>query len=84
MAENLGSRFATMSEDERRRFALEHGAEADASVEEITLGDPRKDHPTTKANLEDRDGEAALVDEPQHAQRAREEARRQNPLSRSE
>ncbi len=84
MAENLGGRFATMSEEERRRFALEHGGEADAPVEEIALGDPRKDHPTTKANLEDRDGEGALVDEAQHAQRVREEARRQNPLSRSE
>ena len=82
MAENLGGRFATMSEDERRRFAMEQGRTDD--LEEIAFDDPRKDHATTKANLADHDGEAALVDEEQHARRVQEEAERQKQRGRGE
>ena len=75
MAENLGGRFATMSEDERRRFALEHGRAAEGEAAELAFDDPRNDPGRTKANLEDRDGTGALVDGEQHEKRVRDEAR---------
>lgn len=75
MAENLGDKFATMSEEERRRFALEQGQAAEAGNGELDFDDPRSDHARTKADLEDRDGEGALVDDRQHEERVREEAR---------
>jgi len=90
MAENLGGKFATMSEDERRRFAMEREREqergeeqpaederqpAEGGGEELVFDDPRRDHERTKADLEDRDGTGALVDDAQHAARVREEAR---------
>ena len=79
MADNLSDRFATMSEDERRRFALEQdrpGAEGDdARSDELDFDDPRNDPGPTKANLEDRDGAAAQLDERQHQERVRREAR---------
>jgi hypothetical protein len=79
MADNLSDRFAKMSEDERRRFALEQdGARAegdDQPPDELAFENPRNDPGRTKANLEDRDGAAALLDEPQHDDRVREETR---------
>ncbi|MBA3317859.1 MAG: hypothetical protein H0T50_07170 [Gemmatimonadales bacterium] len=75
MAENLGGKFATMSEDERRRFALQQQGAAGESSEELAFDDPRGDPGRTKANLEDRDGLGALVDDEQHQKRVREEAR---------
>jgi hypothetical protein len=77
MAENLGGRFATMSEEERRRFALEQeqaGETADESTRELEFDEPRRDPGRTRANLEDRDGSGALVDEEEHQRRVREEA----------
>lgn len=71
--ENLPTKFATMSDEERRRFALEE-AEAGSSGE-LEFEDPRNDHSRTKADLEDRDGAAALLDDEQHEERVREEAR---------
>jgi hypothetical protein len=41
MAKNLGREFATMDEEERRRFELEPKAENDERPEELELGDPR-------------------------------------------
>ena len=82
MGENLSRRFATMSEEERRRFALEQeqvGTPADAdaveAAEELEFREPRRDHERTKADLEDRDGTGALVDEEEHARRVREQTR---------
>lgn len=82
MGENLSRRFATMSEEERRRFALEQeqvGTPADAgaveAAEELDFREPRRDHERTKADLEDRDGTGALVDEEEHARRVREQTR---------
>ena len=75
MAENLGDKFATMSEEQRRRFALEQDQAAEAVAGELDFDDPRSDHARTKADLEDRDGQGALVDDQQHEKRVREEAR---------
>jgi hypothetical protein len=79
MAENLGSKFARMSEEERRRFALERERAAETPAEtppdELDFDDPRGDHVRTKADLEDRDGQGALVDDRQHEERVRKEAR---------
>jgi hypothetical protein len=71
--ENLSTKFATMSEEERRRFALEQ--EEAGSSGELEFDDPRNEHSRTKADLEDRDGPAALLDDEQHEERVREEAR---------
>jgi hypothetical protein len=43
MAKNLGREFATMDEEERRRFELEPKAENDDLPEELELKDPRGD-----------------------------------------
>jgi hypothetical protein len=75
MAENLGGKFATMSEEERRRFALERQQGAAEAADELEFDDPRGDHGRTKADLEDRDGQGALVDDRQHEARVRKEAR---------
>lgn len=50
MAQNLGDKFATMSEEDRRRFALERDAGAGGEREELAFDDPRRDHATTKAD----------------------------------
>ena len=76
MGENLGSRFARMSEEERRRFAQEQSEEGAAeATEELEFEEPRREHSRTKADLEDRDGTGALVDDEQHARGVREQAR---------
>jgi len=41
MAKNLGREFATMDEDERRRFALESKPENEQPPEELDLTEPR-------------------------------------------
>lgn len=69
--ENLGNRFATMSEEERRRFALEQ-EQADG---EVAFDDPRGDHSRTKADLEDRDGTAAQLNDRQHDDAVRKQER---------
>jgi hypothetical protein len=43
MAKNLGREFATMDEEERRRFELEPKAENDEQPEELDLSNPRGD-----------------------------------------
>ena len=80
MGENLSSRFATMSEEERRRYALEQerakqARETDEADQELEFGEPRRDPGRTKASLEDKDGTGALVDEEEHARRVREQAK---------
>jgi hypothetical protein len=75
MAKNLGRDFATMSEEERRRFALEETAGSEESPEELDLEDPRnEDHmgrhyasPSDEvADPEHRDGLSATLDDKQH------------------
>jgi hypothetical protein len=43
MAKNTGREFATMDEEERRRFALESKAENEEAPEELDLTEPRGD-----------------------------------------
>src|SRR2546427_10386762 len=75
MAKNLGRDFATMSEEERRRFALEDPPASDDAPEELELEDPRdEDHmgrhyasPSDEvADPEHRDGLSATLDDKQH------------------
>ncbi len=82
MGENLSRRFATMSEEERRRYALEQEAaaaarETDEADQELEFDEPRDYPERTRANLEDKDGTGALVDEAEHDRRVREQADRQ-------
>jgi hypothetical protein len=75
MAKNLGREFATMSEDERRRFALEEGGNASDTPEELDFDDPRdpdhmgKQYGSLKEEVADpdnRDGASALLDDEAH------------------
>jgi hypothetical protein len=76
MAKNLSREFATMSEEERRRFALERGTtDGETAADELELGDPRDEDQMGRqyASLKDevadpdaRDGEAALLDDEAH------------------
>jgi len=79
MGENLSRRFATMSEEERRRYELEQdraaeARETDEADQELEFDEPRHDPGRTKASLEDKDGTGALVNEEEHARRVREQA----------
>ena len=79
MGENLSNRFATMTEEERRRYALEQeqaaaARETDEEDQELEFDEPRRDHARTRADLEDKDGTGALVDEEEHARRVRKQA----------
>ncbi len=79
MGENLSRKFATMSEEERRRYALEQeeaaqARETDEEDQELEFGEPRSYPEGTRANLEDKDGAGALVDEEEHARRVREQS----------
>jgi hypothetical protein len=78
-----------MSEEERRRYALEQDEAAgadrpDQGSQELDFEDPRKEPGRTRANLEDKDGTGALVDEEQHARRVREQAESRKPKGGSE
>jgi hypothetical protein len=75
MAKNLGREFATMSEDERRRFALEHPGETEDIPDELEFDDPRNEdkmgrqYPTLEAEVadpENRDGMGAQLDDDEH------------------
>jgi hypothetical protein len=83
MGENLSRRFATMTEEERRRYALEQeraieARETDEADQELEFEEPRHDPGRTKANLEDKDGTGVRVDEEQHARRVRKQAKDRN------
>jgi hypothetical protein len=89
MARNVSREFATMSEDERRRFALERGtAQDETSADELELGDPRdedqigRQYPSLKAEVADpdaRDGEAALLDDEAHRRNEQRQRRGSAP-----
>lgn len=75
MAKNLGRKYATMSEDERRRFALEEDEGTRELPSEVTLEEPRDEDRMGKhfanprdefADPEHRDGLSALLDDEQH------------------
>jgi hypothetical protein len=82
MAKNLGRKFAAMSEDERRQFALEEEEGTRDSPAELAFEEPRKDEGEQFSSIrqevadpEHRDGLSALLDDEQH-QRAVEKAAR--------
>lgn len=75
MAKNQGRKFATMSDDERRKFALEESAGTPDQTDELDFDDPRdadrmgKQHASLKdevADPEHRDGASALLDDEAH------------------
>ena len=79
MAKNLGREFATMDEDERRRFAMEAEDGTDSAPAELDFENPRDEG---GADEDDRDGTAALLDEEQHRRavsRGRERNEEQSP-----
>lgn len=61
MAKNLGREFATMTEDERRRFALEHPGATDELPAELEFEDPR-----AMAEPEQRDQLSTQRDDDEH------------------
>jgi hypothetical protein len=89
MAKNLGRKYATMSEEERQRFALEEDAGTQELPPEVAFDDPRDpDHMGPRfassrdefADPEHRDGLSALLDDEQHARAVRkaEDQRRES------
>ena len=91
MAKNLGREFATMSDDERRRFELKQGGTAggeagEDAADELDLDDPRDADTTGRtyaspgdevADPDARDGAAALLDDAAHERNV--EAQRRRP-----
>ena len=78
MGENLSRRFATMSEEERRRYELEPeqaeaASETDEADQELEFGEPRHEHSSTRAAVGDRDDmDSPGKDEKQARDRARD------------
>ena len=75
MAKNLGREFATMDDDERRRFALEEEEGSRELPAELSFDEPRDEakmgsrfgSPREEvADPEHRDGTSALLDDEQH------------------
>jgi hypothetical protein len=84
MAKNLGRKYATMSDDERRNFALEEEEGSRELPAELAFDDPRNEDRMGKhfatpgdetADPERRDGVSAQLDEEQHQRAAREASR---------
>ena len=81
---NQSRDFATMSDDERRRFALENATDAD--VTELNFEEPRdadqmgrghQDPAAEFADPERRDGAAAQLDDARHERNVRRAGDRQ-------
>lgn len=81
---NQSRDFATMSDDERRKFALENPT--DAEVTELAFDEPRdadrmgrhyQEPDEEYADPEHRDGTAAQLDDEQHDEHVRRDAKRQ-------
>jgi hypothetical protein len=92
MAKNLGRKFATMSDDERRRFALEEEEGTRELPAELSFDEPRDEDKMGEqfssiheevADPEHRDGMGALLDDARH-QRAVEKAAKNNPEAKSD
>jgi hypothetical protein len=84
MAKNLGRKYATMTEEERRRFTLEEEEGTRELPPEVDFDDPRNPermgpqfaHPREEfADPEHRDGMSALLDDKQHQRAVQEEAK---------
>jgi len=63
MAKNLGREYATMDEDERRRFAMEAEAGTDTAPTELDFENPRDEPGGTG---QDDDGTSAVLDHEAH------------------
>lgn len=89
MAKNLGRKFATMSEDERRRFALEEEEGTREHPAQLAFDDPRDPdnmgpHSSLREEVADpdhRDGMSALLDDEQHERAVQKAAERQRERS---
>jgi hypothetical protein len=75
MVKNLGREFATMSDDERRRFALEEEEGNRELPAELSFDEPRNEdkmgphYGSIREEVSDpehRDGASALLDDEQH------------------
>ena len=84
MARNLSRKFATMSEEERLRFAQQESEGTDDRPTELEFEEPRDaDRPGSHyanikeevADPEHRDGLAALLDDEGHERAVREQSR---------
>jgi hypothetical protein len=84
MAKNLSRKFATMSEEERLRFAQEESEGSDDRPTELDFEEPRNSDnmgpgfsslKQEVADPEHRDGAAALLDDEAHERAVREQAR---------
>jgi hypothetical protein len=87
MAKNLGREYATMSEDERRKFALEEEEGTRELPAQLAFDEPRKDegphyvNPREEiADPEHRDGMSALLDDEQHRRAVQKAAARSKRL----
>src|SRR3954470_18825970 len=83
MAKNLGRKYATMTEDERRQFALEEEEGTRELPAELAFDEPRKDEGPHYASPgeeiaapEHRDGMSAQLDDQQHERSVQEWATR--------
>ena len=85
MAKNLGRKFATMSEDERRRFALEEEQGTREHPAELDFEEPRNEENMGPgysslrqevADPEHRDGMSAVLDDEQHEKAVKKEKKR--------
>jgi hypothetical protein len=83
MAKNLSRKYATMSDDERRRFALEEDEASTELPAELSFEEPRKEENMGQqfssireevADPEHRDGMSALLDDAQHERAVREDS----------
>jgi hypothetical protein len=84
MAKNLSRKYATMSEEERLRFAQEESEGSDDRPTELDFEEPRDadrmgphfaNLKEEVADPEHRDGLAALLDDEAHDRAVREQAR---------
>jgi hypothetical protein len=90
MARNLGREFATMTDDERRRFELKQAEapgepSAEQAADELDMEDPRESEPMGRryatpsdevADPDARDGAAALLDDEAHVRSVEAERKR--------
>jgi hypothetical protein len=87
MAKNLGRKYATMTEDERRQFALEEEEGTRELPAELAFDEPRKEEGTHYASPreeiadpEHRDGLSAQLDDEQHERTVRQSATRRKSV----
>jgi hypothetical protein len=87
MAKNLSREFATMSEDERRRFALLKEEGTEDRPAELDFQEPRNEDnmgpqysslSEEVADPEHRDGMSAMLDDEEHQRNVEQSASRQS------